>query len=313
MYKHNTYFHEFIESWIEFHKTNLQETTYYTYKIQIDKHIIPYFKAHPVRLSEMKAYHIQAYYTELSKLGLSSSTILKHHANIHSCLNLAYKTDLIENNFAKKCLLPKKKKFRGNFLNTSEIDNIVNIFKDDILYTAVLMALYLGGRRSELLALRFKDIDFNNKTISLRSTVVCVYDSDTKGQRIILKDEMKSETSRRNLGVPDELLEYLRNLKKTRNAGNNDFILVNEDNKHLKPDFISHHFKLITNRNNINNIRFHDLRHSCGTLLKNCGFNLEDIRDFLGHSDIQTTSNYVHTDIQNKHQMAKALSEKIKL
>ena len=76
----------------------------------------------------------------------------------------------------------------------------------------------------------------------------------------------------------------------------------------IKPNFITQHFDLLLKKQGLKKIRFHDLRHSCASLLYANGVPLKDIQEWLGHSDIGTTSNiYTHLDYSNKVSSANAI------
>ena len=87
-----------------------------------------------------------------------------------------------------------------------------------------------------------------------------------------------------------------------------DYIYVDAMGKLIKPDYFTQHFDLFLKKNGLKKIRFHDLRHSCASLLYANGVPLKDIQEWLGHSDIGTTSNiYTHLDYSNKISSANAI------
>lgn len=87
-----------------------------------------------------------------------------------------------------------------------------------------------------------------------------------------------------------------------------DYIYVNEIGELVKPGYITQHFPLILQKNNMRKIRFHDLRHSCASLLYANGVSLKEIQEWLGHSDISTTSNiYTHLNFTSKVASANAI------
>ncbi len=76
-----------------------------------------------------------------------------------------------------------------------------------------------------------------------------------------------------------------------------------------KPDYVSHKFKQILRNNDLREIRFHDLRHSCATLLVKKGISLREIQDWLGHSSSKTTERYTHLDSSTKINSALAIEK----
>ena len=87
-----------------------------------------------------------------------------------------------------------------------------------------------------------------------------------------------------------------------------DYIYVNEIGELVKPGYITQHFPLVLQKNGLRKIRFHDLRHSCASLLYANGVSLKEIQEWLGHSDISTTSNiYTHLNFTSKVAPANAI------
>jgi len=88
-----------------------------------------------------------------------------------------------------------------------------------------------------------------------------------------------------------------------------EYICVNEIGDLLKPDYVSNKFSKVIGRAGLKHIRFHDLRHSCASLLLALGYNMKDIQEWLGHSNFQTTANiYAHVDPKNKRSMVSGIS-----
>lgn len=87
-----------------------------------------------------------------------------------------------------------------------------------------------------------------------------------------------------------------------------EYIYINEIGELIKPGYITQHFPLVLKKNGLRKIRFHDLRHSCASLLYANGVSLKEIQEWLGHSDISTTSNiYTHLDFSSKIASANAI------
>ena len=87
-----------------------------------------------------------------------------------------------------------------------------------------------------------------------------------------------------------------------------DYIYVNPMGRRIRPNFLSQHFPEFLTAHDMKRIRFHDLRHSCASLLYANGVSLKEIQEWLGHSDISTTSNiYIHLDFSSKVSSANAI------
>lgn len=92
----------------------------------------------------------------------------------------------------------------------------------------------------------------------------------------------------------------------------NDYVFKWANGKPYDPDYITSKFNKTLIKYNLKIIRFHDLRHSCASLLNSMGFTLKDIQEWLGHADIQTTANtYSHLDINRKTSIANALTKQL--
>ena len=138
----------------------------------------------------------------------------------------------------------------------------------------------------------------------------------------IEKDKTKTESSRRSFPLTDEARgiflaakaaeeENLRLFRKSYKV--NDYIFKWPDGTPFAPDYVTHHFAKVLKQNGLPHIRFHELRHSCASLLLNNGFTLKDVQEWMGHSDIQTTANiYGHIDAARKQGMADKLASCLK-
>jgi integrase len=309
------YFHEYLSFWLEHHKQNIEETTYDGYKLVLEKHIIPYFVDKKIMLKNLKTIDIQNYYDYKLSCGLSANTIIRHHANIHRALDYACKIDLIDTNVSDKVDLPKKQKYRSCFYTVDELNQILDIAKNSPAYTPIYLTGLLGLRRSEVLGLKWNNIDFNNNTVKINRKVV-KYPTSNK---IVIKDKLKTELSYRTLPLPDALISHLYVLKQQRAKNSNisniedEFICLNKNNTLYKPDALSKAFKKIVKESNLHYIRFHDLRHSCASMLHSLGYDLKTIQEWLGHSDIGTTGNvYVHLQDKNKEKVAADINMALK-
>lgn len=312
-------FHEFIVEWLGIMRTKISDTTYASYKCNIETCIAPYFKQRGYTLKELERHprYIQEFYQSMLDSGLSPATVIRRHANVRKCLQYAFQIGLIKSNPADRVEKPRKIKYEATIYNREELDILFKAVKGDPLELAVILGAFYGLRRSEVVGLKWDAIDFERKTISIRHTVV----QFTMGgvSQTVYKDSTKTKSSCRTLPLvpPFELL--LRYLKAQQEQNRKlcgscycedylDYIYVDAMGQLIKPNYITQHFEVLLKKNNLKKIRFHDLRHSCASLLYANGVALKDIQEWLGHSDIATTSNiYTHLDYSNKVSSANAI------
>ena len=306
-------FTKYLADWLKMMKPSVEATTYAAYEMTIMHKIIPYFdKTHPnLPLREVTPKHIQDYYTyELEEMGVSANTVIHRHANIRKALQYAYKTDLIKSNPADKVQRPKKTQFESVPYNGEELEELFAAVKGTDLELGVILAAFYGLRRSEVVGLKWDAIDFDRKVITIRHTVT---QTIVDGKYVELaKDRTKTKSSHRSLPLVPPFEALLKELRKKQEeymdlCGNSyckdflDYVYVNAIGQRIKPGYLTQAFPEFLEKHGMRRIRFHDLRHSCATLLYANGVALKDIQEWLGHSDIGTTSNiYTHLDYNSK-------------
>ena len=302
-------FTDFMEEWLKTIKNTVKSTTYDGYCINFNCHIKPYFDKLNVNLDNLTPMHIQGYYNAMLEEGLSASTIHKHHANIHKALDYALKMNIIPYNPAERVTVPKKKRYIGKFFTEEQLKQVLELFKGNEIEAVVFLTVNYGFRRSEVLGLKWDAIDFNSNTISVHHTAL----SKTGGT--LYDDSTKNQSSMRTLPLTSGVRDYLLKLKERQEEmrvtfGNcytdNDYICKFDDGRLFRPDYVSHKFKVTLQRSELPVIRFHDLRHSAASFLIKAGFNLKEIQEWMGHSDIATTVKlpYGHT-YQSSHNSIK--------
>lgn len=313
-------FTQFMLDWLEMMRSSVEVTTFASYSFCIKSRINPYFdEKHPgLKLREITPKHIQDYYTfDMKENGVKANTVIHRHANIRKALQYAFKIGLLESNPADRIERPKKEKFSGSIYNEKELEQLFAAVKDDPIELGVILAAFYGLRRSEVVGLKWSAIDFEKKTITIRHTVtqVCVEGKST----IIEKDRTKTKSSYRTLPLVAPFEELLHRLKAKQEQHRKlcgksyctkyaEYIYVNEIGELIKPGYITQHFPMLLEKKNMRKIRFHDLRHSCASLLYANGVSLKEIQEWLGHSDISTTSNiYTHLDYSSKVASANAI------
>ena len=144
----------------------------------------------------------------------------------------------------------------------------------------------------------------------------------SKVTSVVAKDKTKNASSHRSFPLTAEARCIFEEAKREETVNRRLFGMEYQDNAYVfkwpngtpfHPDYVSKHFALVLRKNNLPHIRFHELRHSCASLLLNSGFTLKDVQEWMGHSDIKMTANiYGHLDIGRKQGMADRLSSALK-
>lgn len=298
----NGLFVDWINDWLERKKENVRLDTWESYKLNTDSHIIPYFAHLNLKGVDVTARHIQRYIDSKYKSGLSAKSIQKHMVILRGTMLEALKFSMIPFNPCDRVTLPKLKKFSGKAYTVKQANTLISVLKNEPIFPAVMLGLFLGLRRSEVLGLRWKDVDFKEDLVHIRNTVV-------RSLTLIELEETKSRASKRDLILMPKLKEYLKQLKleQTKNRllfGQeyyvNDHVCTQINGKPFSPAYLTHKFSSLLEANGLPHIRFHDLRHTAGSILLNNGKSLEHIKEYLGHEQLSTTDIYTHLDTENK-------------
>ena len=198
----------------------------------------------------------------------------------------------------------------GDYYNKDELIKLLEVVKGTKLEFPVFIAVYYGLRRSEIAGLKWSAIDFTYKTLSIVHTVVyCNVDGKAA---VVAKDRTKTVKSMRTLPLMPVVEEMLLRMKAEQEQNRQfykksykeqGYIYVLADGTPVNPDYITKAFIKFIKNKGLRHIRFHDLRHSCATLMRHEGARLEDIQKWLGHSQISTTEKiYAHfSDEQHKN------------
>lgn len=311
------YFGDFMILWYNIHKESLAPATVSTLRSHVFHSVGPWFNEHKITLSGIQPEDIEAFYRDRAQY-VGSNTLRHYHGTIRSALQYAFKRGYIVNNIADRAEKPKKTIFKGNFYNEEQLKKLFEISKKTNLEFAVYMGAYYGLRREEICGLKWSAVDFQYKTITIKHTVIET--SNGKEYQLFLKDTTKNKSSFRTLPLSDATVDMLLKMKQRQEKmkllfGNrynhefDDYIYVFENGDLVRPNWVTACFKRLLDDNNMPHIRFHDLRHSCATLLRHQGVPMEDISKWLGHSNLLTTEQvYAHYDDMKKGTTLKALS-----
>lgn len=300
-------FSELADEWFEQYKNTVRESTYVAQKLAYKKHIFPLFGNLKIsRISipycQKQVNHWYSYYKKYSNLIGLTSSIFKYALSLR----------LIRSNPMDAVIRPKRKKrideerYSAPYYEKEELLEFLEIAKNypDPIYPIFRILAFTGLRKGELLALRWKDIDFEKSTLSVKQTLATCDKWEIKFQ------VPKTEKSLRTISIDSETLQVIKRwqlkqkeyflkmgIKPAKNG--EQLLFVSEENKPLYLDYVNHNLKIIIKENNLKRITPHGFRHTHCSLLFESGASLKEVQVRLGHTDIKTTMD-IYTHVTKK-------------
>ncbi|WP_046469412.1 tyrosine-type recombinase/integrase [Allosalinactinospora lopnorensis] len=234
---------------------------------------------------------------------LSPRMVQSIHAVLRNALESAVREEIIPRNVAKlvKVSPPRYGVNRG--LDVPQAKRLLKVAREDRFHALYVLALCLGLRRGELLGLRWADIDLEAGRLEVVQTLQRV------GGRLQLVPP-KTDDSSRTVPLPDLCVEALREHRNRQFAERSDawpdweehgLVFPSKVGTPLEPDNLRRSWGPLRERAGLGGVRFHDLRHTCVTLLLNLDVPPQVVREIVGHSDIGVTmSIYAHASLDDK-------------
>lgn len=301
-------FSQFVPIYLETKKTTLSPTTLPFYERVIETELIPRFGK--MRLDEIRTYHVQQFIQYLSnemprKDGVDGrikpQTVKRYSTVLRSILTLAYKLEYMDDDVgqSRRIAFPKEVAPDIEVYSNEEVQAIIESLSDEPLHIRAIVetALFTGCRRGELAGLKWSDIDFENKTLSVKRSIYKPHGEKPKEKL------PKSLSSIRTIAIPDRLCETLLEYKSQQDRhisflggkwNDGDYLFTQEDGSVMNPQTPTKIFDHFLKRHNIRHLKFHGLRHTSATLLLSQGCDIKTVSARLGHSDIETTGIYLH-------------------
>lgn len=287
---------EFLEYWLaQSVKPRLRPLTYAGYQVNVQKHIKPLLGA--VKLDRLTPRHVQELLNERLAAGLSAKTVRYVHQVLRSALGVAKRWELVDRNVATLVDPPRAGRAKIQPLAPNEARHFLESVRGNRLEALYSVVLALGLRQGEALGLRWPDVDLSAGVLHVHAQL----------QRIAGKltlVEPKTERSRRTLVIPPSIVDRLREHQKRQlaeklwagsNWVENDLVFANRAGGPLQARRVIENFHKALRDAGLPRMRFHDLRHSCATLLLVQGVSPRVVMEILGHSEIaMTMDTYSH-------------------
>ncbi len=274
-----------------------------------------------IKLKNLKPLHLDTMYQEL-KIGIKGEPVGYHsmysyYKLINVMLNQAVRWELIDKNPNLRATKPKRENTEKNFYDLEQVKELHSALdNENIKYrTLILLTLDSGCRRSEICALRWNDIDFENHTIRINKSLKVIHG-------VLDEKTTKTQSSKREIEISDYVIELLKEYKEWQQSyiktrGNKwhgqDRVFTSKDGDYMHPSTCGHTLKKIIDKYGLDYLCFHGLRHTNASLLINSGVNPKAVAQRLGHSTIDTTMDiYSHVFDTAKKECADRLNEVFK-
>jgi len=303
---------EWLNEWLElYEKPTVKQRTYKQYSDVVNNRLIPALGDYDI--GELDARVLQRYIVELSQQGntrtgkgLSANSVNSIILVMHSSLSMAYLLGLTKELHVDKIRRPKTGEKQVDSFSVNEqkkIEDAVLKDKRDKMF-GVIICLYTGLRIGELLALEWSDIDLSKGELSVTKTCYDGKDENGKGCRII--GTPKTDTSRRTIPLPKQLIPFLKERKKRSLS---KFVVSNGE-KIVSVRSYQRSFELLLVKLKIPHHGFHALRHTFATRAIECGMDAKSLSEILGHKNPTITlKRYVHSFMEHKKEFMNRLGK----
>jgi len=290
---------EFLSRWLrDYAKTNVSPRTYEGYEHIIVRHLVPALGG--IQLAKLTPARLQRYYSDKlesgrlnGKGGLSPRTVRHHHVTLHDALQSAVKWGLLGRNPADAVDAPKFERSEMNTLDDEGVRNFLAAASGTPWYPMVYLALFTGLRRSEVLALRWGDVDLDLSRVYVNRAVHRLRTGE------IIFRTTKSAKSRRVVALPPSAALMLREHRESgqrrrelvdgSTVDDQQLVFARIDGSPIPPDSFSQAWRRLARRNGFHGVRLHDARHTHATLLLKQDVHPKIVQERLGHSTIATT------------------------
>ncbi len=276
-------------------KLRVRPLTYAGYKVNVEKHLVPTIGK--IRLDQLTPLHVQVMMNQRLATGLSTKSVAYIHQVLRTALGLAVRWDMVSRNVARLVDRPRVLRKPINPLTPDEARRFLAAVGGHRLEALFSVALALGLRQGEALGLRWEDINFSAGTLRVSHQLQRI---DTRLTLVA----PKTEKSRRTLVMPAMIAERLHEHEKRQVAEKlwagsrwqeNGLVFANRTGGPTQARHVIRQFHDVLEHAGLRRVRFHDLRHSCATLLLVQGVSPRVVMEVLGHSEIALTMNsYSH-------------------
>ena len=305
---------EYLDRWLsDAVRGSVRESTFDRDSYLVRSHIKPIIGRR--KLAKLTALDVQRLYRDRLDSGLSPSTVNKIHTVLHKALSQAVRWELIPRNPTDAVKAPRPVSEEMHPLSAEEARRLLEAAKDVELQALYVLAVHTGMRQGELLGLKWSDVDLENRRLSIQRTLTRI----NNGKHVTLGDP-KTRKSRRTVGLTPQAVDALRRHLARQMADierlgdsyqDQGLVFSTKVGTPINPSNLRQRsLAPLLKRAGLPHIRFHDLRHTCATLLLGKGVHPKFVQELLGHATIAITlDTYSHVLPSMGDQAATAMQE----
>lgn len=297
LFEPKTPFLSLTESFLKESEIKNKKSTVSRYREIAENHLIPFFKNTPINSESVNTFILY----KLNHEKLEAKTVY----DIVSVLVQIMKHGNITFEISRPALYKKEL----DVLTESEQERLVKLIKPCITYEniGILLSLYSGMRLGEICALLWKDIDLEEKTISITKAMQRISVKDKERKTMIIIDVPKTQKSIRKIPIPDFLIPELKRLSSS--CSPDSYVLTGSDSYFIEPRLYQYKFKKYLKQSQIRDTNFHALRHTFATRAIEQKIDIKAVSEILGHSTVSfTLERYVHISFEFKKQNIEKLT-----
>jgi len=299
---------QFLRSWLDMIKPKIEESTWIRHRQYCELHIIP--RIGRLKLTALTPQQVQELYASRLSAGLASTMVNHLHDTLHKALKRAMRLGLVARNVTELVDVPRVRPAKMRPLSRDETHRLIETAAGDRLEALYVLAIATGMRQSELLGLRWPDIDFSAGVVLVRTQL-----KRTLEKRWVFH-EPKTRRSRRQIALAAPAMAALQRQQEQQQVEratlgaayeDNELVFCTQLGRPLIKGNVYRGFLQLLDRAALPRMRFHDLRHTCATLLLIARVNPKVVSEMLGHAAVSITLDIYSHVIPDMQQDAAAI------
>lgn len=296
---------DYLNQWLEDSvRGSVKDQTYESYKTVVRLHLSPSLGHKKIVL--LRPVQIQRLYKEKLDSGLSRRSVEYIHAVLNRAMKQAVRWEILPRNVCEAVDPPHPSRREINPLDLQQTRRLLSCARQTDLEALYLLAVTAGLRQGELLGLAWKDVDLEKGLLKVRRTLI----TRAGGPRF---DQPKTKKSQRTITLTPEAVSALKRhqQRKGRATSEEDLVFCTRSGRPISPQNLTKQsFRPLLKKAGLPSIRFHDLRHTCATLLLAKGVHPRVVQDLLGHASVTLTlDTYSHVLPEMGNLVAQAMKE----